>query len=640
VKPTIRTVTSLFVTAMILCVFAAPTYAAETTPSGIPLSELGSRIDALVASDMDVSTPGCAIVVSKDGEIVFSKGYGFADVEKKTPIDPASTIFEYGSVSKTFVYVSVMQLVEQGMLDLDANIAIYLPDEVNSAFDFAYPITLRDLINHSAGFGENMFNSCSDAQTTTRESTLHDALIATQPAQVYRPGTASSYSNFGNALAAYIVSQVSGQDYAAYEKQHILEPLGMEHTKNQPDWFGDDAFFATKARGYALNTAGGFVDVPWWYISIYPAGALNGTAEDLARFAQALTQPPHEAGPLFETRRTLDEMLSPSFDDPDVMRGTYHGFFTYDGAEQTLGHAGQTGGFNTDLEIVPSQRFDVVILSNANLGMVFNNKVLDLVMGNSIDLLPDPSPDFPDAHDVAGSYLSLRRHSGNPLALANALLAGVTVEAIDENTIELTMMELTQQYRQVAPYVYRATTPDTLARFAYELTFRMEGDRPIALTVNSPFDATPATWSQGMPALLGGVILAVASIVFFLVASVVLLFKLVRNRGKKRSPFVRISNALVFSGLGLAISFILYLLTMLENFSETGPFIQTAGTAAFVWINYLLLAIVIGLLIASACFMRKEPVEKKRMLLYLVTVVLLAAFTALLASWSFFTFLV
>ena len=244
----------IFFTHLFPAVFAVE----PATPTGIPLSEIGNRIDELVAKYMHEGAPGLAVAVVKDGEIVFSRGYGFADVEKQISIDPATTVFEYGSISKMFVYISVMQLVEQGLLNLDADIHTYLPED----FQFEKTFTIRHLLNHSAGFGEFFFNAFRDAEKVENETTLLEGLLNAQPSQIFEPGAASSYSNFGNALLAYVVSRISGQEYSVFERQNILDPLGMFNTKNQPDWFKNRQFLQAKAKGYQHDGNCGFQSLP------------------------------------------------------------------------------------------------------------------------------------------------------------------------------------------------------------------------------------------------------------------------------------------------------------------------------------------------------------------------------------------
>ena len=611
-----------------------PAYAAET-PSGIPLSEIGSRIDELVADYMHESTPGFAIAVVKDGEIIFSRGYGYAEIERQIPVDPAATVFEYGSINKLFVYVSIMQLLEKGLLDLDADIHTYLPADLSRQFNFEKSFTLRDILNHSAGFGEFFFNGFYDAEKVEKEISLLEGLIATQPGQIFEPGTASSYSNFGIALAAFVVSHIGAQDYSDFERANILNPIGMLNTKNQPDWFGNDEFIQSMARGYQPDSGGGFNEVPWWYISIYPAGALKGTAEDLSQLAIALTPPPGESGPLFGSRNTLDLMLSPSY-NPDKMRGTHHGFISYDGILPTLGHAGGTQGFNTDFAIVPSQRFGVVLLSNANGGIVFNEKVLDLLLGNSRDIVASPLGNLPDASSVVGNYVMLRRHEGNLMQPLSFIFGtNVRVDVIDENTITASIMGMTYTYRQTEPYVFRVISSGPIGRTGYELRVIMENGSPVGLSMSGPYDSTKQTFSQSMAALAGGAVIAALSIIFFLIMPIIVLIVFLRKKEKQKLLFNHLSTGILLSGTLLTLNNLILILRI----GELAPFIPTSLITPHVWINYILLALAILLFIASLIFVKKDIIGTKRKALYFSTISFMTLFIFVLWRWNFFAML-
>ena len=165
------------------CILLQPsvTYASSTpmgqTPSGLPFSDLESTIEMLVAENMAEFTPGTAITIVHEGEVIFSRGFGYADLAQEILATADSTVFEYGSINKLFIYVSAMQLVEQGVLDLDADIHDVLPTEFANALNFRYTFTVRDLMNHSAGFGENIFYLFQDAEADFRRVSLQDTLI-------------------------------------------------------------------------------------------------------------------------------------------------------------------------------------------------------------------------------------------------------------------------------------------------------------------------------------------------------------------------------------------------------------------------------------------------------------------------------
>ena len=218
-------VTVLFILCLLmptLTVYA--TASIDKTPSGIHFSEIESQIDALVGNYLGITTPGVAVVVVKDGEIIFSRGYGYADIERQITVDPANTIFEYGSISKTFVWVSVMLLVEQGLLDLDADINSYLPEDFISQLALEMPFTMRDLMNHSAGFGGRLLDTLIDVDRVNNAGELRESLFIARPNQIHEPGTITAYSNFGTALAAFVVESISGQSFAEFERQNIFIP--------------------------------------------------------------------------------------------------------------------------------------------------------------------------------------------------------------------------------------------------------------------------------------------------------------------------------------------------------------------------------------------------------------------------------
>ncbi|MTI96688.1 MAG: serine hydrolase [Firmicutes bacterium] len=294
---------------LILLIASSPVVLAGsgTTPSGIPLAEVESFVDQFVEAHIGQSTPGAAVVLVKDGEIVLSKGYGYADIDNEIKVDPANTVFEYGSVSKLFVYTTIMQLVEQGQIDLETDIREYLPAGFLKKLNSDTPITMLNIMNHTAGFEDYLF----DVILTVSDSlpALERALQEFQPEQVYEPGTVAAYSNYAVALAAYIAEGFLGQDFYEYLMDSVFVPLGMETTSAHITLADKPELLDSKATAY-FPGRDGFSPGPWSYVVPYPAGSVTGTAEDLARFDLALLPADGEAGPLFTKRSTLDEMLS------------------------------------------------------------------------------------------------------------------------------------------------------------------------------------------------------------------------------------------------------------------------------------------------------------------------------------------
>jgi len=608
---------------------------AGETPSGIPFSELESRIDEVVARYLHQTTPGVAIVVVKDGEIVFSRGYGYADVARRIPVDPAATVFELGSIGKTFVWTAVMQLVERGLLDLDADIRTYLPEDFARRLNFAMPFTMRDLMNHSAGFADNPFDLLADADRVVNPgaTTLREGLLTAQPRQIFEPGTTSAYSNFGSALAGYVVGHVTGRGFAAFERENILVPLSMTNTRNQPDWVGNHAFLQAKAGGYARDGRGGFRRGMWSYGAMYPAGLINGTAEDLARFAIALTPRQGDAGALFSNPDTLATMLSPSALDPSLLRGTYHGFIRYGGVFPAFGHGGNTATFSSNFAVVPSERFGFVVLTNvANEPRIIWG-IQDLLLGSSP--VPPATGSLPCASSVEGNFIMAQRAEGTLLEFL-PYLAIFRARAAGENTISVSVGPLEATYQQIAPYVYRLVSfhgSSLLGIVAQEVHFRMDGGRVVHVATGNGFDLTPLPQGRGIPALIGSLAVAAIGAIFFIVAPVILLIIFLRKKDKTVPRFNFSSNGLMLCGTLLASNFLLLISRIVINMPRT-----FAEIVPHVWANYALLVLAAPLLAASAVSLAKgwAQVSARRKVLYGATVSLLALMLVVLRDWNFF----
>ena len=199
------------------------------------VEEMEAFVDGFMDAQMK-SGPiaGAAVVVVKDGQVFFQKGYGYEDTEKRTPVDPAQTLFRPGSVSKLFTWTAIMQLVEQGKIDLDADVNTYLKDFKVDA-TFPEPVKVRNIMTHTGGFEDGGVGYLF-AGTAEDLLPLGEWLAAHQPARVRPPttdfsdGTNASYSNWATALGGHIVEVVSGQSFDDYIEQHIFQPLGMERS--------------------------------------------------------------------------------------------------------------------------------------------------------------------------------------------------------------------------------------------------------------------------------------------------------------------------------------------------------------------------------------------------------------------------
>src|ERR687897_2060176 len=261
-------------------------------------AELEAFLDEELGREMEKHhIAGAAVSVVKDGELFLAKGYGDADLENKIPVDPEQTVFRIGSVGKLFTWTAVMQLVEQGKLDLDADINDYLDFRIPDTYP--QPITLKDLMTHTPGFESLYYERL--AKDPNDLLPPREWLISHMPARVRPPGEVAAYSDYGAALAGYIVARVSGEPYDQYIQDHILNPLGMVHSTARsyttvrwsmpPDMrahtskgyvYEDGAFRVFPGTSERGQTTLKFADMG--QPALVPAGDMHASATDMARF--------------------------------------------------------------------------------------------------------------------------------------------------------------------------------------------------------------------------------------------------------------------------------------------------------------------------------------------------------------------
>src|SRR3989440_12628718 len=201
-------------------------------PPALTRADFETFLDALIPSQLqNRNIAGAVVSVVKDGQVLFQKGYGYADFEAKKPVLPEQTLFRPGSISKLFTATAAMQLVEQGKLDIDRDVNEYLDFAIPKTYP--EPITLRRLLTHTAGFEDTLKNLFVAHESDMKS--LRTYLVNQMPARIFPPGKVPSYSNYGFSLAGYIVERVSGEEFEQYIPNHILQPLRMTNsTFDQP----------------------------------------------------------------------------------------------------------------------------------------------------------------------------------------------------------------------------------------------------------------------------------------------------------------------------------------------------------------------------------------------------------------------
>src|ERR1700730_9988885 len=262
----------------------APTSGAA---SGVPLiaEDLSAFMDGFLPQQLEqADIAGAVVAVVKDGQLLFARGYGYSDYEKKVPVSAENTLFRPGSISKLFTWTSVMQLVEQGKLQLDRDVNDYLDFKMPARF--GRPTTLRDIMTHRSGLEETIKDLFVGSEKDLRP--LSEYLPSHLPHQIFPPGTIPAYSNYATTVAAYIVQRVSGQLFEDYVEQHIFQPLNMTHaTFRQPLPENLRPFMS---NGYTRASQGA---KPFENVEGAPAGSVSASAESMSHFMIAHLQNGH-----------------------------------------------------------------------------------------------------------------------------------------------------------------------------------------------------------------------------------------------------------------------------------------------------------------------------------------------------------
>lgn len=363
------------VAALAGCGKGEPTTAATVTPTvskavHVDPGELERFADGFFPEQMEeLRIPGLVVVVVQDGEVVFAKGYGYTNLEAGTPFDPHETVVRIGSISKLFVATAVMQLVEEGELDLHADVNTYLSGSAFQVDDtFPEPVTLAHLLTHTSGYGESA-DSSEDPATIPP---LETYLMRHMPPRLEPPGEKWNYSGHGNAVAALVVEQVSGVPFDQHVSENILRPLGMEHSR----YLLAPPLPENIAIGYVYD-GDDYVPQAIEYYGDYPGAMLVSTPADMARFMIAHLQNGCYAGACILEPAILEQMQQ---SQPDLScNGCTLGFVGgVKNGQRLIGHAGAVHGFGNILELLPDHDLGYFFSFNAEC---WNTSACDVIPG-------------------------------------------------------------------------------------------------------------------------------------------------------------------------------------------------------------------------------------------------------------------
>jgi len=427
-------------------------------PQALTAADVNTFFDGMIPTMLEHSNvAGAVVLIVKDGNVMFSKGYGYADVKTKKPVSVDDTLFRPGSVSKLFTCTAVMQLVEQGKLDLDRDVNDYIDFKIPATY--AQPVTLRRIMTHTAGFeewGKDLFvPAASDLEPLNEDMPNH------LPARIFPPGTMPAYSNYAMTLAGYIVQRVSGEKFEDYIANHIFKPLNMAHSSFvQP--LPDD-LKALMSSGYAGASAPA---KPFEFVNGAPAGALTTSAGDIAHFMIAHLENGRYGDVQILRPETAQLMHSRAFGPEPELNGMALAFFQENQNGHTvIGHGGDTRWFHSHLSLILDANTGFFIsLNSAGRG---DMDIRGIAFRRFMERYFPGQPPLPaaaatakqDSDAVAGYYITSRRDETTFLKL-QALLTEVRFQAQPDGMLVAAQLlgpnGQPRHWREIGPLLYRA----------------------------------------------------------------------------------------------------------------------------------------------------------------------------------------
>lgn len=553
-----------------------------SAPPALTAAEAETWLDGLMPSALRAArVPGAVVVLVKDGKPLVQKGYGYADWDKSVPVDASRTLFRPGSISKLFTWTAVMQLVEQGKLDLDADVNRYL--------DFTVPgrngkaLTLRHVMTHTTGLEE-----------TARDLITYDTpgpdngrvLKSYIPPYLYDPGAMQGYSNWATALAGYIVERTSRMPFDDYVEQRIFAPLGMTASSfRQP--------LPAALRGQMSQGYTSLEEPPPGYeiVSLPPAGSLASTGADMARFMLAYLGRGELGGARILKPETVQLMHTKITRGLPDLNGIGLGFYQQDvNGHRAVGHGGDTILFHSDLILLPDDGIGLFVSVNSP-GRDDQGKWLRERLYHAFADRYLPDTRAPVAHTVdeataaahaqlvAGSYRTSRREDSTFFSILQ-LLSPLKVEAVERGRVALALGGERSVFREVRPFLWQEEHGKRrLQALVEDGKVTRLGLEPYVFAF--VFEPVPFK-ASGTVLLLAGLALAVvlATVLLWPVAAV-----LRRRHGApapgRATTWVRVAACVVLLAVGLWTTTVV----VMGNDGDVGtllPLSQAAGFVAFV----------------------------------------------------------
>ena len=347
--------------AILCCLFSLTISTAQSQL--LEESNFTSFWDGRIQPELDnKNIAGVTVTMIQGGDIVFQKGYGYADLVNNIKMDGEKTMFRVASISKLFTWVAMMQLYEEGKLSLDDEITKYLPD-LQIPNHYPQKITIKHLMSHAAGFEDEFASLLQNTPSSMRP--LVEVLKKEMPSQVRPPATYSSYSNHGTGMAAHIVENITKMNFYDYVEQEILTPLGMNHsTFRQPI---PQHLTIHNSKGYK-KVGDNLEEQTFEFVPLYPVGGASISGGDMAKFMQMFLNHGRLGNTIIMDSTISQLMTTPSHQHHPLVNPMRHGLM--DMSQNGLliyGHGGDLFYHHSTLALIPEQEMGVFISINTNV---------------------------------------------------------------------------------------------------------------------------------------------------------------------------------------------------------------------------------------------------------------------------------
>ncbi|PKM86693.1 MAG: serine hydrolase, partial [Firmicutes bacterium HGW-Firmicutes-12] len=514
--------------------------------------------------------PNATVSVVKDGEIVYKKGFGFADIENNVPVDADTTLFRIGSTSKLITWTAVMQLVEAGKLDLNADINTYLDFEIPPQLEKSLkktttePITMTHLMTHTPGFEDypDMLFRLSEDELLPLNEYIKNYL----PARIFPSGEVAAYSNYGTALAGYIVERVSGLPFSEYVEKNIFTLLNMKSsTFRQPPTSNTSARIA---KSYRLIN-GSYVEGSFEYILPEPAGSMSSTASDMANFMLAHLSGGAYSGGRILKEETLKEMHKQHFTYDPTLGGMTLGFMKgIFNDRDVLFHSGSTMLFNTGLFLVPEVNTGIFISDSGGNHLLHSEvfqEFMDFYYPIKAQIKGVPGEGSKErAKKFSGEY-QMNRRSITTDEKINSILGGgiINVDVNEDGYLLVTNVGETNKFIEIEPGVYQnlreGRTQDYFGPF-HKIIFKTDPYDRIMLTTDGPMTYSKAPFYSTMIitalAVIIIILIIISSLAYWIIIKISGLFKRGKNKNSGLSALAHwvgictsITILILFAGL-------------------------------------------------------------------------------------------